>query len=205
MKKKKTTEQDNFEEFEPYGIDKFSKIPSWITITFVKFWAAAAAVFFIIIGGLDVGLDFTESNSSDIASQLSVSLAIVILIALFLALFMNYVVKILTRVLYSRRNNTYRFTIYNRTGFSAFLIYFAYNIMMSIILYFVVNYMGYWGLVFDPFGTTGGYGIEPFSYALYYIVIDAIFLLIKNLVIAIYNRVSYAKQIKDNRPILVES
>ena len=204
MKKKKTTEQNEFEEFEPYGIDKFSKIPSWITITFVKFWAAAAAVFFIIIGGLDVGLDFTDTADADIQTQLSVSLAIVVLIALFLALFMNYVVKILSRVLYSRRNNTYRFTIYNKTGFSAFLVYFGYNIVLSIILYFVVSYMGYLGLVFDPFGTTGGYGIEPFSYGLYYIVIDAVFLLIKNLCIAIYNRVSYSKQIKDNRPIVVE-
>ena len=33
------------EEFDPYKVDKLSKIPSWLIILVLKYWAAAAAVF----------------------------------------------------------------------------------------------------------------------------------------------------------------
>ena len=55
MKKKADQSQ---KELKPYEVDKLSKIPSWIIVIFLKFWAAAAAVFFIAIGGSDIGLDW---------------------------------------------------------------------------------------------------------------------------------------------------
>ena len=59
MKKKKKA-QDDIENLNPYQVDKLSKIPSWIIIAILKYWAAAAAVFFILIGGLDIGIDFSQ-------------------------------------------------------------------------------------------------------------------------------------------------
>ena len=35
------------EDINPYELDKLSKVPSWLIILILKYWAAAAAVFFI--------------------------------------------------------------------------------------------------------------------------------------------------------------
>ena len=201
MKKKKTNTNEEIEIEELPG-SKLSKIPSWILITIVKYWAAAAAVFFIIIGGSDVGFDFTAVYE-DPRQILYVSGTIIILIALFMALFKNYVTKLLARSLYSRRDNTRRYVVYNQKGFSAFIFYLAYCFLMSLALFFVVTFFGYKGWIFDPFGTTGGLGIEPFSYALFYVVIDTVIIIIKNTVINIYNRIKYHKQMKNNEPIVL--
>ena len=63
MKKKKTNTEEEIEIEEQPG-SFFSKIPSWILITIVKYWAAAAAVFCIIIGGLDIGFDFLPKTAT---------------------------------------------------------------------------------------------------------------------------------------------
>ena len=203
MKNRKQDTKPGEIESEPMG-SKLSNLPSWVTISFVKYWAAAAAVFFIIIGGMDVGVTF-EAKDGDIVAILSETFNIIVLIALFSALFMNYVTKIFTRMIYNRRNDAYRFVIYSRRGLSAFFVYLLYSLLMSIILFFIVTWFGYKGWIFDPFGTTGGTGIEPFSYALFYIAVDAIFLLIKNLILNLYYRISYSKAMKDNSPIIVEA
>ena len=201
MKKKKNTEDEIVIEEQPGSI--FYKIPSWILIFIVKYWAAAAAVFFIIIGGSDIGFDFTKEYE-DLTVVFRISETIIILIALFMALFQNYVTKWFARSLYSRRNNTRRFIIYNKKGFSAFLFSLLYCFLLSLVLFFVVYFMSLHGLIFDPFGTTGGVGIEPFSYALFYIIIDTVILVTKNIIINIYQRVKYKKQMENNEPIVVE-
>ena len=201
MKKKKTNTDEEIEIEEQPG-SGIAKIPSWILITFVKYWAAAAAVFFIIIGGLDIGLDFS-TVTEDPASILRISGSIILLIALFLALFQNYVTKIFARTLYSRRNNTRRFVVYNQKGFSAFIFYLAYDFLMSFALFFLVTFLGYKGLIFDPFGTTGGIGIEPFTVGFIYLFFDAIFLIIKNLIIMAFQRAKYKKQITSDIKIQV--
>lgn len=203
MKKKKTNTEEEIEIEEQPG-SFFSKIPSWILITIVKYWAAAAAVFFIIIGGLDIGFDFS-TVSEDPVVILRISGTIILLIALFSAIFQNYVTKLFARILYSRRNNTRRFVVYNQKGFSAFLFYLVYCFILGFALFFIVTFLGSKGLIFDPFGTTGGAGIEPFSYALLYIILDAIVIIIKNTVINIYQRIKYNKQINNNEPIILEA
>ena len=203
MKNRKQNAKQDEIQIEPMG-SKLSNLPVWLTITFVKYWAAAAAVFFIIIGGSDIGVTFTATEG-DVAANVYEIFKIIILIALFSALFMNYVTKLFARMIYNRRNDAYRFVIYSRRGFSAFLFYLLYSLIMSIILCIIVIKLGQHGLIPDPFGTTGGAGIEPFSYALIYIAVDAVFLFIKNLGLNIYYRISYSKAMKNNKPIIVEA
>lgn len=46
-----TTKKDKKEkEFDPYKIDKLSRIPSWIKALFIKFWFAGAVCYFIMMG-----------------------------------------------------------------------------------------------------------------------------------------------------------
>ena len=46
--------KDEFDGQKPYEVDKLSKFPSWLIFLLLKYWAAAAAVFFSVIGGLDI-------------------------------------------------------------------------------------------------------------------------------------------------------
>ncbi|MDE6584476.1 MAG: hypothetical protein K2K15_03650, partial [Anaeroplasmataceae bacterium] len=52
-------------DVNPYKVDKLSRIPSWIILLILKYWAAAAAVFFMAIGGIGIGFDFSQGNLTD--------------------------------------------------------------------------------------------------------------------------------------------
>lgn len=172
-------------------VDKLSKIPSWIIILLLKYWAAAAAIFFSVISsdGLNLG-DNKETTSGQV---FAVDIAIIVLIGLFLALFMNYIVRPSVRMMYNRKNKVYRYNMINVKGFLSFVLALGYNMILSIIIYFVVYFLGIHGLIFNPFGMTN-YGIEPFSYALYYIIVDFIFLFIKDAILDTIARVKYKRE-----------
>ena len=187
--------KDDNKEIDPYKVDKLSRVPSWLIVLILKYWAAAAAVFFSVIGGGDIGITFDDVPENP-AQVFAEYVQTIVIIALALALVTNYIVRPIVRLLYNRRNNTYKFNMVNFKGFKSFLVSLCYCLLISIVLFIVVVFLGYYGLVFDPFGTTGGVGIEPFSYGIYFIVVDALFVLVKNIIVMIYERVKYNKQIK---------
>jgi len=204
MKKKANQDNiDNINNINPYETDKLSKVPAWLVIIILKYWAAAAAVFFMVIGGLDIGIDFTTYEGATAQEVLGISARIIILIALGMAVLFNYAIKQVVIMMHNRRNNTFKYNIINFRGFSAFLAYLVYMFVVSMILYFLTLFLGYKGWVLNPFGTNGGYGIEPFTYGLCFIIVDAVFVTIKDLVVMIVQRIIYKKQMKDNTPIIV--
>jgi len=194
MKKKANQSLD---DINPYKVDKLSKIPSWIIVVFLKFWAAAAAVFFIAIGGQDIGLDWSEDDSFDSDFRMIVA------IALLMAIFLNYFIKQFVRMMHNRRNNTYRYNMINSRGFLAFILYIIYCFILSFILYFVTWFLGMKGWVLNPFQTVN-YGIEPFTYGLSFIIIDTLFVLVKDLCVILYYRLAYKKQMSNNTPIIID-
>ena len=196
MKRDKKALEDNIEELNPYQVDKLSKIPSWIIINVLKYWAAAAAVFFILIGGVDIGIDFSQIEdiaNSTTDSTLNVSFKIIILITL--GLIFTYIVRPIVRLLYNRRNNTYRYNMVNNKGFIALILNWIYMMFISFFLFFVVVYLSYKGMIPNLFGGVN-YGIEPFSYGLLFLILDTIMILLKNLIWNIYQRIKYKRQIK---------
>ena len=81
MKKDKDVNNIN-----PYEMDKLSKIPSWLIIIFLKYWAAAAAVYFGLIGGISIGLDFSNwGDPSNLAEKFAQDEIIIIILAFALA------------------------------------------------------------------------------------------------------------------------
>ena len=194
-------EVQDINDVDPYKVDKLSKIPSWLIVLILKYWAAAAAIYFI---GMDTFIiNWSESDSVKLASdvdvmlyEISQAMILTILFGLFLAIFSNYIVRPFVRMMYNRRNNTYRYNMINVRGFKSFLLSLLYNMPLSFLLTVIVVWMGYYGLVLDPFGTTGGTGVEPFSYALVYIIVDAFFVLIKDIIVNIYQRAKYNKQMR---------
>jgi len=194
-------EVQDINDVDPYKVDKLSKIPSWLIVLILKYWAAAAAIYFI---GMDTFIiNWSESDSVKLASdvdimlyEISQAMILTILFGLFLAIFSNYIVRPFVRMMYNRRNNTYRYNMINVRGFKSFLLSLLYNMPLSFLLTVIVVWMGYYGLVLDPFGTTGGTGVEPFSYALVYIIVDAFFVLIKDVIVNIYQRAKYNRQMR---------
>ena len=192
--KKKTVQEETINEIDPYKVDKLAKVPTWLIVLILKYWAAAAAVFFILNGGTDIGLTF--STSTDPVEALATDILIIILLGLFLALFASYIVRPIVRLTYNRRNNTYRYNMVNTKGFKAFLLNLVYMFVLSIVLYFIsIYFLSPNHLVWDPFGTTGGIGIEPFTYGLWFIIVDTICVIIKDVIIMIVQRIKYKKQI----------
>ncbi len=194
-------EVQDINDVDPYKVDKLSKVPSWLIVLILKYWAAAAAIYFI---GMDTFLiNWSETENIQLASDvdkllygISQAMLLTILFGLFLAIFSNYIVRPFVRMMYNRRNNTYRYNMINVRGFKSFLLALLYNMPLSLVITIVVVWMGYFGLVLDPFGTTGGTGVEPFSYALVYVVIDAFCVLIKDIIVNLYERAKYKKQMR---------
>lgn len=189
--------KSDVDNMNPYEVDKLSKIPSLLIIIVLKYWAVAAAVFFTTIGGVDIGLDFSEIDSTDIMVQWEITAQIIIIIAFGLTILFTYAVKPIVHLLHNRRNNTLRYNMVNVRGFLSIVVVFIYMFILSIILFFIIMFLSAKGWVFNLLGNTG-YGIEPFSYALYFIIIDGILVLIKNLIWNIYQRYKFNKQIKES-------
>ena len=179
-------------------IRKYQKkgVPSWIVVLLLKYWAAAAAVFFSLIGGVDIGMDFSGMGD-DPAAVLSSYISTVIFLGLFLALFFNYIVKPIVNMMHTSRNNVHRFNMVNMKGVKSLPVALAYNMLLSIILFFVTIFLSKHHLVLDLFGNSEGSGIEPFTYALCYMVVDFIFLFIKNLCIDLYQKYKYNKDMQE--------
>ena len=193
MKKKANQSQENI---NPYEVDKLSKIPSWIIVVFLKYWAAAAAVFFIAIGGTDIGLDWSEESFES-------DFRLIVAISVMTAIFMNYIIKQFVILMHNRRNNTYRYNMINLRGFSAFLLYLVYSFVLTFILYFVTVFIGIKGWVINPF-TTVDYGIEPFTYGACFIVVDSVFVFVKNMIVKLCYRIKYNKELNDKTPVLIK-
>ena len=189
MKKNKV--KDENVDINPYQVDKLAKVPSWIKILLLRYWAAAAACF-LLFGISELGLNIYQEGEYA-AVELNVKL--LLLLALFFAIFTNYVVRVFVRLMYNRRDNTYRLNLINFKGVLSFVASLAYNLVMAILVFVLnVGVLSKYGLVLDPFGTTGGIGIEPFTVGLLYIILDGVFIIIKNIIVMIVQRVQYKIQ-----------
>lgn len=193
---KKVKDESQQEQQNVYKMGAFSKLPSWFVSLLLKYWAAAAAVFFSVIGGLDIGLDFS-STPEDRISQLAADVSTIVVIGLVLALFMNYIVKPVVHMFNSSKDDTYRTLMVNQKGLGSFFIALGYNMLLSILLYIITVFLGSKGLILNLFGGTN-YGIEPFTYGLCYLLVDLLFLTIKNLIVYAKIKAEYNTQMKED-------
>jgi hypothetical protein len=64
-----------------------------------------------------------------------------------------------------------------------------------IIMFVLVSLFSYYKLV-PSFWDNGGIGIEPFSYGLGFILVDGVFLVIKNYLVKLYQYLRYRRMIQ---------
>jgi hypothetical protein len=110
---------------------------------------------------------------------------------------MNYIVKPVVHMFNSSKDDTYRTLMVNQKGIVSFFIALGYNMLLSILLYIVTVFLGSKGLILNLFGGTN-YGIEPFTYGLCYLLVDLLFLTIKNLIVYAKIKIEYNTQMKED-------
>ena len=193
MKTKKVKDENM--EINPYEVDKLAKVPSWIKILLLKYWAAAAACF-LLFGISELGLNIYADSEVAVVEN---NVRLILLLTVFFAVFMNYVVRVFVRLMFNRRDNTYKWNLINFKGFLSFAASLVYNFFMAIIIFvIIVLVLAPNHLVLDPFGTTGGIGIEPFTVGFVYLIVDGVVVIIKNLIVATVQRIKYYSQLKSN-------
>lgn len=191
MKTKKVKDENM--EINPYEVDKLAKVPSWIKILLLRYWAAAAACF-LLFGLSELGMNIYKDDE---VSAFETNIKLIIILGLFLAVFTNYVVRVFVRLMYNRRDNTYRLNLINFKGILSFVAALAYNFVLAILIFMIiVGFLSKYGLVLDPFGTTGGIGIEPFTVGFVYLILDGICVIIKDIIVMIIQRVKFNIQNK---------
>lgn len=189
MREKKKFDIEQQGSTNPNKSDFLSKIPSWLKVFILKYWAAAAACFFVGMGGAAIGLDYSliaESESYWLAIEFA--FRFYVFLVLFTALVMNYIVKPFTRMMHSSKDNTKRFLVVNKKGFLGFLLQLGYVFLVMIPIFFITIYIGQFNLLPNLFGKNTQWGLEPFSMGLFFTFVDLLFLLVKNSIIAIYKR-----------------
>lgn len=151
-------------EFDPYKIDKLSRIPSWIKALFIKFWFAGAVCYFIMMGtGLQ---DFDAIIVTGVV--------------------MGIVVDVLVNPLFGYMNSDrkeYDKYIMLPFPFKKFWTFFV-NIIYYVGVLFVVNYC-YLGLnlminAIRGTQTTYYVGVEPLLFGVFTTIIDMAFIGVKD-------------------------
>ena len=179
---KKHGEFDTNKEMDPYKSDKLSKIPSWIKILLLKFWVAGATFFFFGVANPMVDAE------SDIAPDL-----FFIYISFGMGLFTEYITKNIVRHMKNSRDNTYYYNMINQKGILSLLLNIGYGFLTVFPIVYISGYLASKGWMINIFGGMST-GIEPFENALMYIVVDFIFLFIKNSILNAYKKHKYKKE-----------
>ena len=165
-------------EFDPYKVDKLSRIPAWIKALFIKFWFAGAVCYFIMMG---TGLQDFDA---------------IIVTGVVLGVIVDVLVNTLFRYMESDKKE---FDIYIMLPFpfKKFWTFFV-NIIYYVGVLFIVNYC-YLGinLICNAIaGTTLKYyiGVEPLLFGVLTTIVDMAFIGIKDLIVFLVKRAKRKKE-----------
>jgi hypothetical protein len=163
-------------QFDPYKIDKLSRIPTWIKAIFIKFWFAGAVCYFIIWG---------------LSNYITDALDLIVFCGLVMGVVVDVLVNPLFRFMESDRKEYNAYMLFP-FPFKAFWTFFT-NIIYYIIVLALVNlaYTGINELINLIAGTEDliNVGIEPLLFGVLVTIVDMIFIGIKDLIVFIVKRI----------------
>lgn len=159
-------------QFDPYKIDKLSRVPVWIKAIFIKFWFAGAVCFFIMMG---IGWKDLDA---------------IVLMGVVLGVVVDVLVNPCFRYMESEKHE-YNPYIMLPFPFKAFWTFFV-NIIYYILVLFCVNYcyLGLNTLCNIISGTELIYyvGVEPLLFGAFATIVDMVFIGIKDLIVFLVKR-----------------
>lgn len=162
---------EEFEKVDPQKYNKssfLSKMPSWLKILLLKYWAAGAAFFFFGMGSGFIW--YNENNPNN-------SLYLFVLLCLGYALISEYIVKQVVRLLRTSRDDTYYYNMINIKGTVSFFLNLGYSVLVVTPTFFFFGWLGNLGFNQTIWGV---HGIEPFTFALGVTFVDFVYMFIKN-------------------------
>lgn len=150
----------------PYQIDKFSKIPGWVKVTFLKWWVAGAVYYFVGFGLLFTLTSFIDS---------------VIYLGLLLGIVSEYIVNPVIRWMQKSLPNYEDHIIVLERGVKGLLLNILFGFLFSIII--AMTYVGINSLAIAIFSLEKSrivLGVEPILYGLFYLAYNILFIKIKH-------------------------
>lgn len=160
-------------EFDPYKVDRFSRIPAWIKAIFIKFWFAGMVCYFVMMG-LKIGNDLDR----------------LVLVGAVLGVVVDVLVNPLFRYMESDRREYNAYMMFP-FPFRAFWTFFT-NLIYYIFVLVCVNfcYLGINELLNLIKGTTEviHLGVEPLLFGVITVACDMLFIGIKNGVVMLVKK-----------------
>ncbi len=161
------TRRGKEKHFDPYKIDKFSRIPVWIKAIFIKFWFAGAVCYFVVFG---LSLYFAADD-------------LFLLGGVILGVLVDFMVNPIFRMLESddKEYNKYMMFPFPVKVYWTFLT----NIIYYAVVMYIVSYM-YTGLnmLINVIAGRPDYyiavGVEPLLYGVFCVIADMLFIGIKD-------------------------
>lgn len=148
------------------------KIPEWIKMCFIKWWFAGCVCFFFLWGlGLRNGLD------------------IIVIVGIVLGMVNDLLVNNAMRFLESEPGSSAKYMMFPKKGYYSFPV----NILYSVLVFFL-EYKLYERInmainelkgVTDPTTVAPELGVEPLIFGLFYLAIDMLFVMMKNVFVKI--------------------
>lgn len=155
-------------QFDPYKIDRLSKVPTWLKAVFIKWWFAGAVCYFIMWGlSIDSGFDR------------------VVLCGMVLGLVVDILVNPLFKYMESDRREYDSYMMFP-FPFKAYWTFFTNLIYYVFVMYFVnLAYGGLNELINFMSNTTNSVyvGVEPLLFGTFCVIVDMAFIGIKDLIV----------------------
>lgn len=169
-------------QFDPYKIDRLSRVPTWLKAFFIKWWFAGVVCYFIMWGlSISDGLDR------------------VVLCGIVLGLFVDILVNPLFKYMESDRREYDDYMMFP-FPFRAFWTFFT-NLIYYVFIMFFVN-LAYGGIneLINFFSNTTNYvyvGVEPLLFGTLCVLVDMAFIGIKDLIVHLVKRSKKKKEAKE--------
>lgn len=173
------TRRGKQKQFDPYKVDKLSRIPTWIKALFVKWWFAGMVCYFV-----KMGINISDPLDS------------IVLCGAVLGLIVDVLVNPLFRYMESDRKEYNAYMMFP-FPFRQFWTFFT-NILYYVIVLACVNgcYLGLNELINLIKGTEQQLqvGVEPLLFALFTVAVDMAFIGIKNGVVHLVRKLKRKKK-----------
>ena len=169
-------------EFDPYKIDKFSRIPAWIKAFFIKFWFAGAVCYFVNMG---------------LAVYVTAPLDLMIIDGVLLGVITDCMVNPIFRLIESDRKEYNNFMMFP-FPFKKYWTFLT-NIIYYIAVFFVVMY-AYTGLnmLAEQINKNWYFAVTPILFGIIVLLVDMAFIGIKDLIVYLVKRKKRKKEEMDN-------
>lgn len=156
-------------QFDPYSVDKLSRIPTPIKALLIKWWFAGLVCYFIVMGLGSIGTTMS-------------TLDLLVLSGVVLGVIVDCMVNPILRMIQSDRNEMHSYMMFP-FPFKAYWTFIT-NIIYYVAVMVVVNYC-YYGLnMLVQIGNSDGYvALEPLLFGAFCVIADMAFIGIKDLIV----------------------